>query len=358
MRGLRVRPVLAAVSGLAACTLAAAVWADGRHAQEPTRPADATLQLAALPASSAWTDEAPVPIPLLSARVLSEMDAPSTASALSAHFARASYDLTRVRAAGAQVPRVYLEALPQDLEAVPTVEAKKSLFIRTVLPLVLRVNEELAADRARLERLHAHMLAAGRLSAAERKWLAATAERYALESVDWVELFRRLDTVPPSLALAQAAVESGWGTSRFALEGNALFGQITYKPALGMLPERSEAGERRRVRSFQTLLAAVRSYIHNLNVHYAYDEFRRLRERLHRAGAPAGGEALVAGLGRYSERGADYIRTIRQIVRQNRLDDFDRVRLRSVPRTASAPGGGQPGATNWMPNQRQRPPSA
>ena len=129
--------------------------------------------------------------------------------------------------------------------------------------------------------------------------------------------------MPPSLALAQAVEETGWGTSRFVREGNALFGQYTYKSVTGMVPERRDADRRHRVRSHDNLLAAVRAYVHNLNSHWAYEDFRDRRAQLRRAGRPIDGYDLAGELVQYSERRAAYVQAIRQIIRQNRLDDFD-----------------------------------
>ena len=226
-------------------------------------------------------------------------------------------------AAARPVPRLYLEALPHDLANVSSVETKKRLFVQTVLPIILRVNEEITTTRRRVKRLGERLLWDGALTAADREWLIAIAELYGAAPFDVPGLLRRIDIVPPSLALAQAALETGWGTSRFVREGNALFGQHTYKSATGMVPERRDADRRHRVRSHDNLLAAVRSYVHNLNSHWAYEDFRDRRAELRRAGRPIDGYDLAGELGHYSERRAAYVQSIRRVMRQNRLDDFD-----------------------------------
>ena len=241
-----------------------------------------------------------------------------------ASFASFGYDLDQVRAAGKPVPRLYLEALPRDLANISSVATKKRLFVQSVLPIVLRVNEEITTARWRAERLSDKLLWEDALSDADRAWLTDMAELYGAAPFDVPSLLKRMDVVPPSLALAQAAEETGWGTSRFVREGNALFGQYTYKAAAnGMLPERRDADRRHRVRSHDSLLAAVRAYVHNLNSHWAYDDFRDRRAKLRSAGKPIDGHDLAGELARYSARGEAYVETIRTIMRQNRLRDFD-----------------------------------
>ena len=276
---------------------------------------------------------APVMKPPVVARAVPDSAVPSvvpkpktsraSVTAVIASFASFGYELDQVRAAAKPVPRLYLEALPHDLANVSSVETRKRLFVQTVLPIILRVNEEIATARWRAERLGDKLLWDGALTAADREWLISTAELYGAAPFDVPGLLRRIDIVPPSLALAQAAEETGWGTSRFVREGNALFGQYTYKSVTGMVPERRDADRRHRVRSHDNLLAAVRSYVHNLNSHWAYEDFRDRRALLRRADRLIDGYDLAGELGQYSERRAAYVQAIRQIMRQNRLRDFD-----------------------------------
>ena len=251
-----------------------------------------------------------------------------------AGFESFGYDLDQVRSAARPVPRLYLEALPHDLAGVSPVNKKKRLFVQAVLPIILRVNEEITTARWRVERLEDKLLQEGALTAADREWLVDAAEHYGAASFDVPGLLKRMDTVPPSLALAQAAEETGWGTSRFVREGNALFGQYTYKGAMGMVPERRDTDRRHRVRSHDNLLDAVRAYVHNLNTHWAYEDFRDRRALLRKAGWPIDGYDLAGELGQYSERRAAYVESIRAIMRQNRLEDFDGARLNNRQWTA------------------------
>ena len=265
-----------------------------------------------------------------------------TAAALIARFDSVGYDLAAVRMSAQPVPRLYLDALPHDLASVSPVTAKKRLFVQSVLPVILRVNEELTAARWRVQRLGVKLVREGVLSSAEREWLAATAELYDAIPFDLPDLLSRMDTVPPSLALAQAAEETGWGTSRFVREGNALFGQYTYKLVAGIVPEQRDADRRHRIRRHDNLLAAARAYAHNLNSHSAYEGFRSLRSQLRHVGAPVGGYTLAGELRQYSERRAAYVQSIREIMRQNRLGEFDRAWLNNRQWTAVFPPGGRP----------------
>ena len=313
----------------------------------PDRPA-AAPSVPFLHREPADLQSAPTPAPVMKppamARAVPNSPVPSvvwkpqasraSVADLVASFASFGYDLDQVRAAGKPVPRLYLEALPRDLSNISSVAAKKRLFVQSVLPIILRVNEEITTARWRAERLRDRLQWDGALSDADRRWLIDMAELYGTAPFDVPGLLKRMDVVPPSLALAQAAEETGWGTSRFAREGNALFGQYTYKAAKGMLPERRDADRRHRVRSHDSLLAAVRAYVHNLNSHWAYEDFRDRRAKLRSTGRPIDGYDLAGELGRYSERRAAYVETIRTIMRQNRLRDFDRAWLNNRQWTA------------------------
>lgn len=245
--------------------------------------------------------------------------------AVEALYADLGYALDDVRDTASPVPRVYLTAVPQGIQDIYNVEDRKSLFLRTVLPLVLKVNEELAADRDRLLRLQDSQKAGAVLSYQDRRWLDEQAQRYGLESPVISTLLRHVDTVPPSLALAQAIEESGWGTSRFARQGNALFGQWTTGD--GLIPANRREGRDHAIRAFPTLLDAVRGYAYNLNSHRAYRDFRSQRAQMRAQGQDLDGATLAGTLLRYSERGEHYVETIRALMRQNALSQFDTARL-------------------------------
>ncbi|MEO3427757.1 glucosaminidase domain-containing protein [Pelagibius sp. CAU 1746] len=240
-------------------------------------------------------------------------------------FADSGYRLEAVKN-GAPVPRLSVTALPRDMEAVSDSEARKRLFLRTLLPLVLQVNAELRQARAKvIAALDAR--AAGRLGATDALWLDSVAEWYGAAPGDAADLLSRIDAVPPSLALAQAAQESGWGTSRFALRANALFGQRSWgDDAEGLRPA---AAARRdfKVRGFPDLMSAVRAYLHNLNSHRAYQDLRQRRARARALGTPLHALNLVGGLKSYSEEGQSYVLALSELITSNGLQALDGAKL-------------------------------
>jgi Bax protein len=243
-------------------------------------------------------------------------------------FTRLGYDLQAVLAGGSDVPRVLLLSMPADLADIPETPARKALFLQAVLPLVLQVNDEIQADRDRLSEIRHRMQLGKRLSAADRLWLAVIAERYGVENGDLDELLRRVDVIPPSLALAQAAEESGWGSSRFVRQGNALFGQWTFAKNGHLVPLERDDGKDHRIKAFESLIDSVRAYALNLNTHRAYRAFRAQRAALRTEAAPLDGRKLASHLARYSQRGPEYVRTIRNLIVANGLRALDDARLR------------------------------
>lgn len=241
-------------------------------------------------------------------------DETASAARLDAAFERLGYRLDGV-AKGASVPPLFLASVPTDLDDLPDVDAKKRVFLRLMLPLVLVVDEEIAEDRRRLE-----AMLAGR-QPRDESWLAALAARYGMEGQPPARLLNRVDVVPPSLALAQAAEESGWGTSRFVREANNLFGHV----GDDVTPQGDPDGPR--MAAFASLHEAVRAYVHNLNTHPAYETLRRFRASARARGAAPDGHSLAGALTAYSERGPAYVDTIRALIRANGLTRFDRARL-------------------------------
>lgn len=222
-------------------------------------------------------------------------------------------------------PRAW-RALP-DLAAIEDASARKSRFLEILLPAVEQVNAEVGARRERLLRIE-RRAAEGRMTRSDRAWLERMAARYRVEAGEptrqIASLGRRIDVVPPALALAQAAIESGWGTSRFAREGNNLFGQWCFEAGCGIVPERRAGHASHEVRSFATIGHSVRSYVRNLNSHPAYRQLRALRHQARQAGREPRATELAAGLERYSERGAVYVDEVREIIRANGLEDLVR----------------------------------
>ena len=241
---------------------------------------------------------------------------------------RLSYDLNAVIAGDSMVPKVFLVSLPADMATLTDASLRKLVFLKSILPLILKVNNEILIERKRLLELKKKIDNGKSLNAVDRLWLVMISERYKTHRDNISLLLKRLDIVPPSLALAQAATESGWGTSRFTIAGNALFGEWTYAEG-NLVPESREDGKEHMIKKFSSLSDSIRSYLLNLNTHRAYREFRELRAKLRKIGAPLEGIVLVDKLHRYSERGIAYVREIRGLIKFNKLDFLDNARLDS-----------------------------
>jgi len=245
-------------------------------------------------------------------------------------FQRIGYELEGVRKRG-EVPRIFLASLPPDLPDLPRADQRKITFIKSTLPLILHVNEQIIHDRRRIMSIRSRMEAGEGISTENALWLEDMADLYDVNTATPDALLRRVDVVPPSLAIAQAAEESGWGTPRFAREGNSLFGQRIYRNnRKGLVPEDRKEGEVFRVRAFDHLIDGVKAYVHNLNSHFAYDDFRAARAAMRKQTLKLNGYDLAGSLIKYSERGEPYIETIRLIMSANSLRVFDASRLGAV----------------------------
>ena len=236
-------------------------------------------------------------------------------------FEDLNYDLKAVRA-GQKVKPIYLTKLPKDLKTLGDTKTKRELFIKIVLPLILHENEKIIDDRKRLFKI----LGKNFNSPGEKVWLNRRFKEYKIEDKDLAELKMRMDIIPVSIAVAQAANESGWGTSRFALEGNALFGQWTWSKK-GISPKNKDPDQSHKILQFQILKASVRAYKNNLNTHNAYKEFREVRAKLRQSGTTITGLALIKYLKRYASIGEKYTELIEGIMVQNSLTDFDKANL-------------------------------
>ncbi|MSP67734.1 MAG: hypothetical protein EXQ96_06485 [Alphaproteobacteria bacterium] len=251
-----------------------------------------------------------------------------SASAARRKFEASGFYLADVADGRDAVPRLFAARLPRDFHLPLDADARKDLFVRILLPLVLRVNEEILADRARLiDQLDA--LAFVGVSAqpmVEPEWLSDMRLRYGAAGETLDQVLVRVDAVPPSLALAQGAQESGWGRSRVAVVGNALFGQSSFSPSSSMASKRREKGGDYGVRRFDSVYGAVREYVMNLNTHPAYARFRQERAADRSRGYGLDGFRLAANLTRYAEDAA-YVAQVRAIIRTNDLPRFDTARL-------------------------------
>ena len=261
-----------------------------------------------------------------------------------AYFHSINYSVANWQQGDRSVPRVYLTHIPDHWRdhyagAVST-ENKKKYFFFMLTPMVLRANETIARQRAFVEAMQQTRAWAEQ----DRKHLQDIAAEYAVtapqsagDAAAFNTLLRRVDVVPASLAMAQAAIESGWGTSRFASEGNALFGQWTWgDDAIAPQRVRTELGNYG-IRSFKTPFESIAAYMHNLNTHPAYKALRRMRAQARQQQQPLSGKALAAGLEKYSERGEAYVKEIRTLIRVNRLTEVDKAYLRDGRATVLQP---------------------
>ncbi|GEQ98328.1 hypothetical protein JCM17844_19650 [Iodidimonas gelatinilytica] len=254
--------------------------------------------------------------------------------ALDQLYQKLGYRLPDVRKGTHAVPRIFFASLPDGLQDIPRATDRKRAFIATMLPLILRVNELVLEDRKRLLSLMEQRTKGARLSTLNKRWLHRLARNYGLgadfkirdDSLKRLE--KRVDIVPPSLALAQAAIESGWGTSRFAQTGNALYGQWTWNDEdNGIVPTRRGSGKTHRIKAFDFLIDSVRGYIGNINRNRAYTHLRTIRQKLRANNQPVTGRPLTPGLIQYSERREAYVQDLQSIISGNRLEDFDAARL-------------------------------
>ena len=243
------------------------------------------------------------------------------ASTIKQLFEDTNYKLKDVRETKLVKP-VALTLLPQEIKMIENTQKRKEFFIQIILPLILKENNNIKLDRKRLFTI----INKSNNSNLEKKWLNKKYKQYGVNNKDLSTLKVRMDEVPVSLAIAQAAKETGWGTSRFAQEGNALFGQWTWSGE-GLKPKDSDKNEGHKVMKFNVLQASVRAYQRNLNTHSSYKEFRQARAKLRDQGRPLDSLILSKYLNEYAETGNQYVEILKKIIKQNNLKDFDDAKL-------------------------------
>ena len=243
------------------------------------------------------------------------------ASTIEQLFEDTGYSLKEVREKKLVKP-VALTLLPNEIRMIENIKKRKEFFIQIVLPLVLQENNNIKLDRKRLFTI----INKSNNSNLEKKWLQKKYKQYGVPSKDLSILKIRMDEIPVSLAIAQAAKETGWGTSRFALEGNALFGQWTWSGE-GLKPKEADKDEGHKVMKFNVLQASVRAYQRNINTHSSYKGFREARAKLRDQGEPLDSLILAEYLKEYAETGNQYVEVLQKIIKQNNLKDFDDVKL-------------------------------
>ena len=254
-------------------------------------------------------DEQPSDAILLSAATIEEL------------FKSTNYNLEDVRK-NKLVKPISLDLLPKEIVKIENTKKRKELFIQIILPLVINENDSIKLDRMKLFSI----LNKNKNTKAEQEWLNVKFKQYGVVNKDLSTLKVRMDEVPVSMAIAQAAKETGWGTSRFAQEGNALFGQWTWSGE-GIKPADAEDDSTHKVMRFKVLQASVKAYQRNLNTHSTYKGFRSARAELRDEGKKLDSMILSEYLDKYAETGKEYVKILQQIIRQNNLTDFDDAKL-------------------------------
>ena len=244
-----------------------------------------------------------------------------SASTLNQLFIDENYNLKDIRK-NKLVKPIAIDLLPSEIKSIENTRKKKELFIQIVLPLILEENKKIKLERKTLFSI----LNKNSNSEAEKNWLKSKFKQYGVVNRDLPTLKIRMDEMPVSLAIAQAAKETGWGTSRFAQEGNALFGQWTYTGE-GIKPAKSDKNENHKVMKFKILKASVRAYQRNLNTHKSYREFRKVRANQRDVLGDLNSLELVNYLDKYAETGNEYIKILKKIIEQNKLTDFDDAKI-------------------------------
>ena len=243
------------------------------------------------------------------------------ASTIKQLFKDTKYNLKEVRKSKLVKP-VNLELLPNEMKMIESTKERKNLFIQIILPLILEENNQIKFDRKKLFAI----LNRSNNSNSEKKWLNMKFKQYGVKNKDLLTLKIRMDEIPVSLAIAQGAKETGWGTSRFALEGNALFGQWTFSNN-GIKPLGADSNQSHKVMKFQVLQASVRAYFRNLNTHSSYRDFRKFRAAARDNNEKLDSLSLADYLDEYAATGVKYTEILKKIIKQNSLKDFDDVKL-------------------------------
>ena len=243
------------------------------------------------------------------------------ASTLNQMFEDEEYKLSIVRKNHIVKP-FEVGMLPGEIKSIESSKKRKDLFIKIVLPLILSENNRIRIDRGMLFKV----LNKNNNTKAERDWLNKKFKQYGVVNKDLSTLKIRMDEIPVSLAIAQAAKETGWGTSRFAIEGNALFGQWTYS-GQGIKPAAASKEEKHKVATFSVLKASVRAYQRNLNTHASYKDFRKARAIQRDNDETLDSYELSNYLTNYAQNGDEYIKTLKKIIDQNKLKDFDKAKI-------------------------------
>ncbi len=244
-----------------------------------------------------------------------------SASTLYQLFKDEDYNLKDIRK-NKLVKPITIDVLPSEIKSIENTRKRKELFIQIILPLILEENKKIKLERKTLFSI----LNKNNNSEKEKNWLKSKFKQYGVVNRDLTTLKIRMDEIPVSLAIAQAAKETGWGTSRFAQQGNALFGQWTYD-GNGIKPAGAEDEDKHKVMKFKILKASVRAYQRNLNTHKSYKKFRKMRAIQRDVYGSLNSLELANYLDKYAETGTEYTKILKKIIEQNQLTDFDDAKI-------------------------------
>ena len=222
-----------------------------------------------------------------------------------------------------KVPNLYISSLPEDFSKIVSSSKKKSLFVRSILPLIVKENNRIETLNNRIKNLKNNF---SKINRSEAMWLGKMMSSYKVKSNDINDLIIKVDIIPVSIALGQAAIESGWGTSRFAMEGNALYGQWSWKTGSGIVPKERDVNEVYEIKSFLSLSNSVASYMKNLNTHQNYNNFRINRKLLREHNIPVLGSYLYQYLDKYAVD-SNYSNTLKKIIDINKFEELENVEI-------------------------------
>jgi len=245
-----------------------------------------------------------------------------SASTLEQLFKETDYSLKKVKKTKLVNIGINLDHLPNEMKNIENIKKRKNLFIQIILPLIIEENTKIKLDRKKLFVI----LNKNNNTKSDIEWLNKKFKQYGVLKNDLPTLKTRMDEVPVSLAIAQAAKETGWGTSRFAQKGNALFGQWTWSGD-GIKPAGAESNSTHKVASFKVLKASVKAYLRNLNTHSSYKKFRKERAIQRDNDEKLNSLELVKYLDKYAETGIEYTKVLSKIIKQNSLTEFDDVKI-------------------------------
>jgi len=235
-------------------------------------------------------------------------------------FEDLEYNLDHVRNKK-KVKPIYFTRLPKDLNQIKSIKEKKETFLQILLPLIVAENQKIKEDRKYLFKILKE-----NESTERKKWLNKKYKSYKVSDKNINELIEKIDIIPTSIALAQAAKESGWGTSRFALEGNAIYGQWTWNGD-GIEPLEKTKDQNHKILKFPLLRASVKAYISNLNSHRGYKNFRVKRLEMRKQNKQLTGLDLIHELDNYAQTGKEYTKILEKIIEQNDLDELETVTI-------------------------------